>query len=158
MVATSPSGRCSIKAKMFNEKEARTGLRDVVLAFDGDPPLEQTLKDRSTWRQESHSIRMDELETVPLPSREWIVLNLETVIDAKEARSLATCERAWLRGYYPDGRLFSERVPPRRPSSPGPSSCPYSPNLVEQVFSEVQHSTGLAKLGPEPPARPLDGG
>jgi hypothetical protein len=106
-----PLVRCSIKAKMFNEKEARTGLRDVVLAFDGDPPLEQTLKDRSTWRQESHSIRMDELETVPLPSREWIVLNLETVIDAKEARSLATCERAWLRGYYPDGRLFSERVP-----------------------------------------------
>ena len=43
-----PLVRCSIKAKMFNEKEARTGLRDVVLVFDGELPLEQPLKDRST--------------------------------------------------------------------------------------------------------------
>ena len=106
-----PLVRCSIKAKMFNEKEARTGLRDVVLVFDGEPPLEQPLKDRSTRREGYGGIRMDELEAVDLPSREWIVLDLEAVIDAKDAQSLATCERAWLRGYYPDGRLFSEWVP-----------------------------------------------
>ena len=39
------------------------------------------------------------------------MLDLETVIGAKDAQLLATCKRAWLRGYYPDGRLFSERVP-----------------------------------------------
>jgi hypothetical protein len=106
-----PYVQCSIKAKMFNEKEARTGLRGVVLAFDGDPPLENPVKDRSTRREEFHTILMDELEAVNLPSREWIVLNLESVIDAKDARSLVTSQQAWLRGYYPDGRRFSERVP-----------------------------------------------
>jgi len=106
-----PRVRCSIKAKMFNEKEARTGLRDVVLVFDGNPPLEKPVKDRSTRRNVNHSIRMDELEAVNLPSREWITLDLEVVIDAKEAQMLARCQQAWLRGYYPDDRLFSEQVP-----------------------------------------------
>jgi hypothetical protein len=100
-----PLVRCAIKAKMFNEKEARTGLRDVVLAFDGDPPLEAAMKDRSTRREVYRSIHMDELEAVDLPSREWIVLDLEAV------QLLATSKQAWLRGYYPDNRLFSERVP-----------------------------------------------
>ena len=106
-----PLVRCWIKAKMFNEKEARTGLRDVVLVFDGSPPLETPMDDRSTRRQEYGGLRMDKLETVPLPSREWIVLSLEANIDAKDAQLLATSKQAWLRGYYPDGRLFSERVP-----------------------------------------------
>jgi hypothetical protein len=106
-----PLVRCSIKAKMFNEKEARTGLRDVVLVFDGSPPLESSMKDRSTRRDTASGIRMDELEKVNLPSREWIVLSLEAIIDAKDAQSLATSKQAWLRGCYPDGRLFSERVP-----------------------------------------------
>jgi hypothetical protein len=38
-------------------------------------------------------------------------LDLEAIIDARDAQSLATSKQAWLRGYYPDGRLFSERVP-----------------------------------------------
>jgi hypothetical protein len=103
---------------MFNEKEARTGLRDVVLAFDGDPPLEQPLKDRRTRREEFHTIRTDELEVVNLPSREWITLDLQATIDTEDAQSLATSKQAWLRGYYPDGRLFSERVPTQGDEAP----------------------------------------
>jgi hypothetical protein len=107
-----PLVRCAIKAKMFNEKEVKTGLRDVVLAFDGNPPLEKVPKDRSTLRTTAHSgVRMGDLEAVNLPSREWITLDLGAIIDAKEGQLLATSKRAWLRGCYPDGRLFSERVP-----------------------------------------------
>jgi hypothetical protein len=69
------------------------------------------MKDRSTWRDTRSGIRMDELETVDPPSREWRVLDLEAIIDAKDAQLLATSKQAWLRGYYPDDRLFSERVP-----------------------------------------------
>jgi hypothetical protein len=47
-------------AKLFNEKEVKTGLRDVVVVFDGQHPLERTMLDRSTWRGPDGS--MDGLE------------------------------------------------------------------------------------------------
>ena len=46
---------CSIDAKLLNEKEVKTGLRDVVLAFDGSPSLEKPMLDRSTWRSRNPS-------------------------------------------------------------------------------------------------------
>lgn len=108
--------RCFLSVKLFNEKEVKTGLRDVVLAFDASPPLEKVMKDRSTWRTETISgvnlgSRVDELEVVNLPSREWVTLSLMVRILPNEARMLTTCERAWLRGYFPDGSRFSARVP-----------------------------------------------
>jgi hypothetical protein len=114
--AGSPNVRCNINAKLFNEKEVRTGLRDVVLAFDGDPPLEQSLLDRSTWRSSNHMTHMDELEVVNLPSREWVTLSLTAIIAPKEAQILAKCDRAWLRGYFPDGSRFDARVPFKLPN------------------------------------------
>ena len=94
--AGSPGVRCFINAKLFNEKEVKTGLRDVVLALDGSPPLEKPMLDRSTWRHTAKHENMDELEIVNLPSREWITLSLITSIDPQEAQMLAKCDRAWL--------------------------------------------------------------
>jgi hypothetical protein len=96
------SGRCLLNVKLFNEKEVRTGLRDVVLAFDGTLPMEKTMLDQSTRVA---------LEVVDLPSREWVSLSLVVELALNEVRYLTECDKAWLRGYFPDGRRFNERVP-----------------------------------------------
>lgn len=103
--------RYFLNVKFFNEKEMKTGLRDVVLIFDGNPPLVTRMLDRSTWRPNSVSKPMDELEVVNLPSREWVGLSLMGQILHQEVPKLAECDKAWLRGYYPSGKLFSQRVP-----------------------------------------------
>jgi len=94
-------GRCLLKVKLFNEKEVRTGLRDVVVAFEGRSPMAKTMSDRS----------MGTLEVVNLPSREWVTFLLVGELELEEARNLTECDRAWLRGYFPDGSRFNERVP-----------------------------------------------
>lgn len=106
-----PEVRCNINVRLFNEKEVKTGLRDVVLAFDGSPPLEKILWDKTTWRPPPQLKQMDQLEVVNLPSREWVALSLTASIPPEEAGVLAKCDRAWLRGYFPDGRKFDARVP-----------------------------------------------
>jgi len=106
--------RCLIDAKLFNEKDVKIGIRDVVVVFEGrGVSVEQKMLDRSTWRSSSATgqRQMDYLEDVNLPSREWIHLSLLGEIGLEDARKLTRCDKAWLRGYYPDGRLFSERVP-----------------------------------------------
>jgi hypothetical protein len=106
--------RCLIDAKLFNEKEVKTGIRDVVLGFEGrSSTVELQMLDRSTWRPPTirSSQTMDQLEVVNLPSREWVPLSLLGEIGLEDARKLTSCDRAWLRGYFPDGRRFSERIP-----------------------------------------------
>jgi hypothetical protein len=83
----------------------------VVIAFDGNTSFERTLLDRSTWRGATASRQMDRLEVVNLPSREWITLSLMDELHLEDARKLTECDGAWLRGYFPDGRRFSQRVP-----------------------------------------------
>ena len=73
---------------------------------------------------------MDELEAVDLPSREWIVLDLEAVIDAKDAQSLATCERG-CGATTPTAGCSASGCPPRGRSGSGASFGPYSPNVGE---------------------------
>lgn len=53
---------------------------------------------------------MDELEVANLPSKEWVTLSLTASIDPKEAQMLEKCDRAWLRGYFPDGSRFDAHV------------------------------------------------
>lgn len=107
-----PVIRCFVEAKLFNEKEVKSGIRDVRVVFEGRDTVELKMRDRSTWRHSSLlGSQMDYLENVNLPSREWIQLSLVGEIELEDARKLTCCDEAWLRGYYPDGRLFSERVP-----------------------------------------------
>jgi hypothetical protein len=104
--------RCFIEAKLFNEKEVKTGIRDVLVVFEGRSTVEQKMLDRSTWRLPTTGQRqMDYLEMVNLPSREWVSLSLLGDIGLEDARKLTRCDSAWLRGYFPDGRRFNERVP-----------------------------------------------
>jgi len=106
--------RCLIDAKLFNEKDIKIGIRDVVVVFEGrGVSVEQKMLDRSTRHPSSATgqRQMAYLEDVNLSSREWIHLSLLGEIGLEDARKLTRCDKAWLRGYYPDGRLFSERVP-----------------------------------------------
>jgi hypothetical protein len=104
--------QCLVEAKLFNEKEVKTGIRDVVVVFEGRDTVELKMHDRSTWQPSQATGRqMDYLEDVNLPSREWIHLSLLGEIQLEDARKLTRCDKAWLRGYYPDDRLFSEPVP-----------------------------------------------
>jgi hypothetical protein len=86
--------RCSVEAKLFNEKEIKTGIRDVMLVFEG----------RST-------VGLKMREFVNLPSREWIPLSLFGPIGLEDARKLTRCDKVWLRGYLPDDTRFNERIP-----------------------------------------------
>jgi hypothetical protein len=108
------SVRCSVSAKLFNEKEVRIGLRDVVVAFEGKSPFERKMLDMSTWQPSQPSqyhLSVDTLEVVNLPSREWVTLSLRCSLPPAEAVKLASCDRAWLRGYFPDGSRFNQRIP-----------------------------------------------
>jgi hypothetical protein len=102
------SGRA---AKLFNEKEVRTGLRDVVIAFGGGSSFERKMLDRSTWSPSKYRPTMETLEVVNLPSREWVTLSPMGELPPKDADKLKECNRARLRGSFPDGRRFNERVP-----------------------------------------------
>ncbi len=98
--------------KLPNEKEVKTGLRDVVIVFDGKHHIERTMLDRTTWRDPTKNLQtMDQLEVVNLPSREWVTLSLRFTNSMEDARKLAECDKAWFRGYFPDGRRFNERIP-----------------------------------------------
>jgi hypothetical protein len=105
------AARYFLNVKFFNEKETTTGLRDVVIVFDGDPPLEKMMQDRSTWQAGPNARPMAGLEFVNLPSKEWVALSLIGDLSHEEVRKLTGCDRAWLRGHFPDGRRFSQRVP-----------------------------------------------
>jgi hypothetical protein len=108
------AGRFFLNAKLFNEKEVRTGVRDVVVAFQGKHTVELTMEDRSTWRRSDIQWgggQMDNLEVVNLPSREWVTLSLVQDLYLEDARKLTQCDNAWLRGYFPDGTRFNERIP-----------------------------------------------
>ncbi len=83
----------------------------MVIVFDGKPPIERTMLDRSTWRATQHSQQMDTLEVVNLPSREWVALSLMDTLSLEDTHKLTECDRVWLRGYFPDGTRFNERVP-----------------------------------------------
>lgn len=109
---TREAGRCLLKVKLFKEKEVRTDLRDVVVAFEGRHPMEKTMLDPSAVRNTTQPMpMMDTLEVVNLPSREWVTFSLMTNLEVEEVRNLTECDRVWLRGYFPDGRRFNERVP-----------------------------------------------
>jgi hypothetical protein len=103
--------RLFVEAKLFNNKEVKTGIRDVVVVFEGRATVEQKMLDRSTWRPSSRSRQMDYLEVVNLPSREWVSLSLLGEIALEDARKLTECDKAWLRGYLPDDTRFNERIP-----------------------------------------------
>ena len=104
--------RCLIEAKLFNNKEIKTGIRDVVVVFEGRSTVELKMLDRSTWRLPTTGQRqMDYLEDVNLPSREWVRLSLLGEIGLEDSRKLTSCDKAWLRGYLPDDSRFNERVP-----------------------------------------------
>jgi hypothetical protein len=103
--------RYFLNVKFFNEKETKTGLLDVVIVFDGDPPLEKTMQDRSIWQVGPNARPMAELEFVNLPSREWVALSLIGSLSHEEARKLTECHGVWLRGYYPGKIRFCQQVP-----------------------------------------------
>src|SRR5829696_2061291 len=88
-----PAIRCLIDAKLFNEKDVKIGIRDVVLVFEGRDTVEMKMRDRSTWRSSptTGQRRMDYLEVVNLPSREWVPLSLLREIELEEARKLTRC-------------------------------------------------------------------
>jgi hypothetical protein len=72
------------------------------------------MEDRSTWRRSDIQWgggQMDNLEVVNLPSREWVTLSLVQDLYLEDARKLTQCDNAWLRGYFPDGTRFNERIP-----------------------------------------------
>jgi hypothetical protein len=105
--------RCFIEAKLFNNKEIKTGIRDVVVVFEGRSTVELKVRDRSTWRPypSTGQRQMDYLEDMNLPSREWVPLSLMGDIGLEDSRKLTSCDKAWLRGYLPDDTRFNERVP-----------------------------------------------
>ncbi len=112
LTPTDGGTRYSLNVKLFNEKEVKTGLRDVVIVFDGKHHIERTMLDRTTWRDPTKNLQtMDQLEVVNLPSREWVTLSLRFTNSMEDARKLAECDKAWFRGYFPDGRRFNERIP-----------------------------------------------
>jgi len=105
--------RCFIEAKLFHNKEIKTGIRDVVVVFEGRSTVKLKMLDRSTWRPSpaTGQRHMDYLEVVNLPSREWVPLSLVGEIGLEDARKLTSCDKAWLRGYLPDDTRCNEPVP-----------------------------------------------
>jgi hypothetical protein len=99
-----------LTVKLFNEKEVKTGLRDVCVVFEGEETVECIMKDRATWRSHSAST-MDELEVVNLPSREWVTYNLTSNMGLENAAKLTRATQGHFQGYFPDGRLYRKRVP-----------------------------------------------
>jgi hypothetical protein len=109
--------RYFVNAKFFNEKETKTGLRDVVIAFDVKPPFERMMEYRGVRRRSDIEASVDWPDVVDLPSREWVTLSLIDQLSLEDARKLTECDRAWLRGNFPDGGRFRQRVPFADPNS-----------------------------------------
>lgn len=107
-----PAARCFVEAKLFNEKEVKTGIRDLTVTFGKVERIYQKMLDRSTWQPATAGSRqMDYLEVVNLPSREWVSLSLMGNIEFCDAKKLECCDSAWLCGYFPDGAFFSAQIP-----------------------------------------------
>lgn len=116
-----------INVKLFNEKYASTGLRDVVLQFvsaDGSvvledsPDVSEVSGERGAPTQiDASNIRFADpakpsvTEVINFPSREWVNLTISGEIYGEAAKKLADCDRARLKGYYPSGKNFVEDVP-----------------------------------------------
>jgi len=94
--------RYFMNVKFFNEMETKTSLWNVVISFEAKAPFKRAMKLRGT---------PDMLEVVDLPSKESVTLSLIDALSLEDARKLTRCNRARLRGTFPDGGKFSERVP-----------------------------------------------
>jgi hypothetical protein len=115
-----------INVKLFNEKDERTGLRDVVLQFvkaDGSVVLEDSpdVSEAPGKRGVPMQINASKItfadpaapkvtEVINFPSREWVNLTIAGEIYGEAAKKLADCCRARLKGYYPSGKMFVQDV------------------------------------------------
>ena len=101
----------SFNAKLFNDKDVGTGLRDLALVFhlrDGRRMVRE-LYDLSNQRKVDGQTVTDPLEVVNLPSREWVSLELFGTISA-DMELLADAEKAEFRGYLPTGLVFRHEI------------------------------------------------
>lgn len=122
-------------AKLFNEKDARTGLRDVTVQFvsaegsvilENAPEISEAPSKGVPMVVPQTEIRFNDLakpgatEIINLPSREWVNLTISGRVTGEEAQTLSDCRQARLRGYYPSGRAFVEDVPNEGTATTGP--------------------------------------
>ncbi len=109
------SASYEINVKLFNEKDSRTGLRDVALQFvstDGFVILEDTsqvsefpdkrilpTKINASQIRYLDPVAPKSTEVINFPSREWVNLTISGVISGEAAQKLANCDQARLKGY-----------------------------------------------------------
>ncbi len=88
--------------ELFNEKELRTGLRDVAIVFRGRSGTEV---------ETTPKISREPVEVINLPSREWIRLDLFGEVGAAKMSELANCDTVEFRGRFPNGKEFVKPIP-----------------------------------------------
>jgi hypothetical protein len=124
-----------VNAKLFNEKDARTGLRDVTVQFlsaegsviledapdiSEDPSKGVPMSVPKTDIRIKDPAKPEATEVINLPSREWVNLTISGGATGQDAQKLPDCRRARLRGYYPSGRAFEQDIPSEPSASAGP--------------------------------------
>jgi hypothetical protein len=97
--------------KFFNEKDARTGLRDVRVVFygNGGRHIRAPAFDAATF-QVHRAAPYDRIEVIPLPSREWVSLDVRGSLLEQDKDALPECHRAEFVGYFPTGREFRKEI------------------------------------------------
>jgi hypothetical protein len=104
-----------VEVQFFNEKEVRTGLRDVAVNFSGPGGIRiESNLSRVTRSGSPDRLSRDRIDHINLPSREWVSLELEGSFhdstQGEQILAFAQCNSAYLRGYFPDGREFRRRL------------------------------------------------
>jgi len=107
----------TVSIQFFNEKEVKTGLRDVAVIFKSRNKKSQVkilAPVSAITRAPGTSPERHRLDVINLPSREWLSLEIgggfHDSVSQEQILAFSEIDGAEFRGYFPDGREFRRKL------------------------------------------------
>jgi hypothetical protein len=106
----------TVSIQFFNEKEVKTGLRDVAIIFKSrkKSQMEILAPVSAITRVTGASPERHRLDVLNLPSREWLSLEIggsfHDSVSQEQILAFSEIDGAEFRGYFPDGREFRRKL------------------------------------------------
>jgi hypothetical protein len=107
----------TVSIQFFNEKEVKTGLRDVAIIFKSRNKKSQVrilAPVSAITRATGTSLERHRLDVINLPSREWLSLEIggsfHDSVSQEQILAFSEIDGAEFRGYFPDGREFRRKL------------------------------------------------
>jgi hypothetical protein len=113
LVAQAAALGCRFDVQLYNDRDIRTGLRDLAVLFcDAEGNVLIEVDELYNWFSKDGAPGRDALVVINLPSRELVSLELEVSIKGEHKHRFFECSRVKFRGYFPDGEEYIKPLHP----------------------------------------------